>query len=76
MNDKIAVIGAGMMGGAIIKSLVKGGYKGKITGLYDCWSLPSLYIMDNKDIIAAKPMNADYVKKEFESTFKKEGDKK
>ncbi len=31
MADKIAVIGAGMMGGAIIKSLVKGGYKGKIT---------------------------------------------
>jgi pyrroline-5-carboxylate reductase len=30
MNDKIAVIGAGMMGGAIIKSLLKGGYKGKI----------------------------------------------
>jgi pyrroline-5-carboxylate reductase len=30
MNDKIAVIGAGMMGGAIIKSLVKGGYNGKI----------------------------------------------
>jgi len=30
MNDKIAVIGTGMMGSAIIKSLVKGGYKGKI----------------------------------------------
>jgi pyrroline-5-carboxylate reductase len=30
MNDKIAVIGAGMMGSAIIKSLLKGGYKGKI----------------------------------------------
>jgi pyrroline-5-carboxylate reductase len=30
MNDKIAVIGAGMMGSAIIKSLVKGGYGGKI----------------------------------------------
>jgi 3-hydroxyacyl-CoA dehydrogenase len=29
--NKIAVIGAGMMGGAIVKSLVKGGYKGKIT---------------------------------------------
>jgi len=33
MNDKIAVIGSGMMGGAIIKSLVKGGYKGKITAV-------------------------------------------
>jgi pyrroline-5-carboxylate reductase len=31
MANKIAVIGAGMMGGAIVKSLVKGGYKGKIT---------------------------------------------
>lgn len=33
MNDKIAVIGAGMMGGAIIKSLVKGGYKDQITAV-------------------------------------------
>ena len=31
MNDKIAVIGAGMMGGAIVKSLLKSGYPGKIT---------------------------------------------
>jgi pyrroline-5-carboxylate reductase len=30
MNDKIAVIGAGMMGSAIIKSLQKGNYEGKI----------------------------------------------
>ncbi len=30
MASKIAVIGAGMMGGAIIKSLLKSGYKGKI----------------------------------------------
>jgi pyrroline-5-carboxylate reductase len=30
MSDRIAVIGAGMMGGAIAKSLVKSGYKGKI----------------------------------------------
>jgi pyrroline-5-carboxylate reductase len=33
MNDKIAVIGAGMMGSAIIKSLLKGGYGGKITAV-------------------------------------------
>jgi pyrroline-5-carboxylate reductase len=33
MNDKIAVIGTGMMGGAIIKSLLKGGYGGKITAV-------------------------------------------
>ncbi len=31
MTERIAVIGAGMMGGAIIKSLVKGKYAGKIT---------------------------------------------
>jgi pyrroline-5-carboxylate reductase len=31
MNDKIAVIGAGMMGGAIVKSLLKSKYAGKIT---------------------------------------------
>ncbi len=31
MNDKITVIGSGMMGGAIIKSLLKGNYEGKIT---------------------------------------------
>ena len=31
MNEKIAVIGAGMMGGAIVKSLLKSGYTGKIT---------------------------------------------
>jgi pyrroline-5-carboxylate reductase len=33
MNDKIAIIGTGMMGGAIIKSLLKGGYQGKITAV-------------------------------------------
>ena len=33
MNDKIAVIGSGMMGGAIIKSLLKSGYTGKITAV-------------------------------------------
>jgi pyrroline-5-carboxylate reductase len=33
MNDKIAVIGAGMMGSALIKSLVKSKYVGKITAV-------------------------------------------
>ena len=33
MNEKITVIGAGMMGGAIIKSLIKGCYSGKITAV-------------------------------------------
>jgi len=31
MTERIAVIGAGMMGGAIVKSLLKSGYSGKIT---------------------------------------------
>ncbi|MCL1970340.1 MAG: pyrroline-5-carboxylate reductase [Candidatus Bathyarchaeota archaeon] len=30
LDDNVAVIGAGMMGSAIIKSLLKGGYKGQI----------------------------------------------
>lgn len=33
MNDHIAVIGVGMMGGAIVKSLLKSGYSGKITAV-------------------------------------------
>jgi pyrroline-5-carboxylate reductase len=33
MNDEITVIGAGMMGSAIIKSLLKGKYAGKITAV-------------------------------------------
>jgi pyrroline-5-carboxylate reductase len=33
MNDKIAVIGAGMMGSAIVQSLLKSGYAGKITAV-------------------------------------------
>src|SRR4030043_570646 len=31
MAERIAVIGAGMMGSAIVKSLLKSGYSGKIT---------------------------------------------
>ena len=33
MNDKITIIGTGMMGGAVIKSLLKGDYEGKITAV-------------------------------------------
>ena len=33
MKDKISIIGSGMMGGAVIKSLLKGGYEGKITAV-------------------------------------------
>jgi pyrroline-5-carboxylate reductase len=31
MKDSVAVIGAGVIGGAIVKSLLKSGYEGKIT---------------------------------------------
>jgi pyrroline-5-carboxylate reductase len=33
MNDKITVIGAGMMGSAIVQSLIKSGYAGRITAV-------------------------------------------
>ena len=33
MKDKITIIGSGMMGGAVIKSLLKGGYEGEITAV-------------------------------------------
>jgi pyrroline-5-carboxylate reductase len=35
MTDKIAILGAGMIGGAIAKNLLKNGYKGNIT-IADC----------------------------------------
>jgi pyrroline-5-carboxylate reductase len=35
MTDKITVIGSGMIGGAIVKSLLKSGYSGKVTAA-DC----------------------------------------
>ena len=31
MKDSIAVIGAGVIGGSVVKSLLKSGYEGKIT---------------------------------------------
>jgi len=42
-----------------------------LTGIYNTWSLPSLYMLDSKQKIAAKPINVDYVKKECEKVFKK-----
>lgn len=38
---------------------------------YDTWSLPGIYIMDENRKITVKPMNMDYVKKEFEKLDKK-----
>jgi peroxiredoxin len=47
------------------------GMTGPVAKLYNTWALPSLYMLDSKMAIAAKPMNVDYVKKEFETAFKK-----
>jgi len=47
------------------------GLEGPVSKLYNTWALPSLYMLDSKMAIAAKPMNVDYVKKEFETAFKK-----
>jgi len=55
MRDSIAVIGAGVIGGAIVKSLLKSGYKGRITAtrrtlgeLKDLEELGASITTDNK----------------------------
>jgi pyrroline-5-carboxylate reductase len=85
MNDKIAVIGAGMMGSAIIKSLLKGGYEGKITAvdiapekLADLEKLSVKVSSDNRlsaanaDIIfvIVKPGDVEKVLKEISAEIK------
>jgi pyrroline-5-carboxylate reductase len=85
MNDKIAVIGAGMMGSAIIKCLVKGNYEGKITAvdiahekLVDLEKLGVKVSSDNKlsaahaDIIfvIVKPGDVEKVLKEISTEIK------
>lgn len=42
-----------------------------VCDFYNTWSLPGIYILDEKRVISAKPMNMDYVKKEFEKLDKK-----
>lgn len=62
-----------------VRSLKKGwinvsdmkGMDSPVCGLYNTWSLPGIYFMDDKRKITAKPMNMDYVKKEFEKLDKK-----
>ncbi|HTY74211.1 MAG TPA: pyrroline-5-carboxylate reductase [Candidatus Nanoarchaeia archaeon] len=78
MSDKIAVIGAGMMGGAIVKSLLKSGYTGKVIAadfmadkLKDLQELGAQITEDNKkaaneaDIVfvAVKPGDLEKVLK-------------
>lgn len=46
------------------------GDKSPVCSEYNTWSLPGIYIMDEKMKITAKPMNMDYVKKEFEKLDK------
>jgi peroxiredoxin len=47
------------------------GEKSPVCDNYNTWSLPGIYIMDENRKISAKPMNMDYVKKEFEKYDKK-----
>ncbi|TFH24613.1 pyrroline-5-carboxylate reductase [Candidatus Bathyarchaeota archaeon] len=85
MNDKITVIGAGMMGSAIIKSLIKGNYGGKITAvdiapekLKDLENLGVKVTSDNRkaaadaDIvfIIVKPGDVEKVLKEISKEIK------
>ena len=85
MADKIAVIGTGMMGGAIIKSLLKGKYPGKITAvdfihekLHDFEVLGALVGSDNRkaaaeaDIVfvSVKPGDIEKVLKEISKEVK------
>jgi len=85
MNDKIAVIGAGMMGGAIVKSLLKSGYAGKITAvdiqpekLKEQENLGVAVSTDNRKaaadadvvFICVKPTNVKNVLKQINSNVK------
>jgi pyrroline-5-carboxylate reductase len=85
MNDKITLIGAGMMGGAIIKSLIKGGYSGEITTvdiqtekLKEFQALGVKTTTDNKEaagsadivFIIVKPGDVEKVLKEIKEEIK------
>jgi pyrroline-5-carboxylate reductase len=85
MNDKIAVIGAGMMGGAIVKSLLKSGYTGKITAadiqperLSEQEKLGAAVSTDNRKaaadadviFICVKPNNVEKVLKQINTAVK------
>ncbi len=85
MNDKITVIGAGMMGSAIIKSLIKGNYGGKITAvdiapekLKDLENLGVKVTSDNRKaaadanivFIIVKPGDVEKVLKEISKEIK------
>ena len=85
MNEKIAVIGAGMMGGAIVKSLLKSGYTGKITAadisserLKEQEKLGAATSTDNQKaaadadviFICVKPNNVEKVLKQIRTAVK------
>ena len=85
MNDRIAVIGAGIMGRAIIKSLIKGNYPGKITAvdiapekLKDIEKIGVRVCSDNRKaaadaeiiFIIVKPVDVENVIKEISKEIK------
>ena len=47
------------------------GLNGPISKSYNVWALPRLYLIDKKQILLAKPMNVDYLKKQLEAFYKK-----
>ncbi|MGD8566026.1 MAG: pyrroline-5-carboxylate reductase [Candidatus Bathyarchaeota archaeon] len=86
MKDGIAVIGAGVIGGAIVKSLLKSGYEGRITAtrreverLKDLEELGSAITDNNKRaaksheiiFICVKPNDVKKVLKEISSEIKR-----
>jgi pyrroline-5-carboxylate reductase len=85
MADKIAVIGTGMMGGAIVKSLLKGKYAGKVIAadfmtvkLEELEALGAAVTSDNREaaeeagivFVAVKPGDLEKVLKEISKEVK------
>jgi len=50
--------------------IIKKGQEKIVNNNFNTWALPSIYIININGIVAAKPINVDYVKKECEKVFK------